>query len=86
MRSSAEQSAPMTTLLCAAWFGQLISWRIDAGPVASHLACHCVLNVSIMESTQDTILTCLGARLVGPVTVETVMSCERVGKFRLTAS
>lgn len=83
MRSSARRSGPMTTRLCAAWFGRLISWHIDAGPVASPLACHCVPSVSTTETTRAMILTCSGARLAGPVTVETVMSCERVGKSRL---
>lgn len=81
--SSAKRCAPMTTRLCAAWFGRLISWHIDAGPVASLRACRCVLSASITETTRAMISTCSGARLVGPVTVETVMSCERVGKSEL---
>lgn len=85
-RSSAKRSGPMTTRLSAAWSGQPISWRIGAGPVAFHRACHCVLSVSIMETTRAMISTCSGARLAGPVTVGIVMSCERVGKSKLAAS
>lgn len=70
----------MTTLLYVAWFGQPILWHTAVGPVAFLLACHFVQNVLITAITQAMISTCSGARLAGPVTVETVMSCERLGK------
>lgn len=60
-------------LLLVGWSGQQTSWPTDVEHVESPPVCHFVLTAFKQVTIQDTISTCLGAKLVVPVTVGMLM-------------